>query len=652
MPVPIMTNTNPLHTIANMFDSRAEFPDWEKRISDHFSQEFARPDSVSTIPSLNLVPNHSVMDGQLVRFRCMVQDMFDPEFYLAKYQVRNMKDGAMRTLCGRYRDVVSCGPGEELVTEGPECETGDRLALYCVSPPGEAAWVVDHFRKVEGVEAGPSGTRANNLKRSLEGEVGDMEVETESEAAVSGGTADAVKKHKTDSVPGGAISQTGGTQKPTLNLPLPAPHGKASIVKLYDVKDGDIKLNDIIEVVGIVSLDPNLAVPDADDEMGSSPSLPPPSLVPRLHALTFTHLSHNNPLLPSLPPFPPVNEVARVELLHILTTCMLGDKLAADYLLLHLISKVYLRRDVLVLGKLSLNLHNMTTHEEWPKRLATLLSLFTTNSHYLPLSRATLDNSSFTPKKDFEANRLVSGCLQLGPSTHLWLDETVMTDGQLTAPGLKNLTALGNLITWQKLEYDFKFQAMEYETDIPCLVMSEGRSMLPSDMQIMVKPDQVEARPDLISKTFCEVGASLTGDLLDRIRQYITTSRLLEYNLTENVMKAVQDDFVSMRQADQGMTAEDFHALLVLGRLSNQFNQFCILCMYYVVLVSLSHGRTSLDPQDWEEAKRMQKEKKERAAALPARFVNHILSSLDSIYYFRGGANMANGMPMHLNAGQ
>merc|ERR1711942_470400 len=409
-----------------------------------------------------------------------------------------------------------------------------------------------------------------------------MEVETESEAGVSGGTADAVKKHKTDSVPGGAISQTGGTQKPTLNLPLPAPHGKASIVKLYDVKDGDIKLNDIIEVVGIVSLDPNLAVPDADDEMGSSPSLPPPSLVPRLHALTFTHLSHNNPLLPSLPPFPPVNEVARVELLHILTTCMLGDKLAADYLLLHLISKVYLRKDVLVLGKLSLNLHNMTTHEEWPKRL-------------------------------------VSGSLQLGPSTHLWLDETVMTDGQLTAPGLKNLTALGNLITWQKLEYDFKFQAMEYETDIPCLVMSEGRSMLPSDMQIMVKPDQVEARPDLISKTFCEVGASLTGELLDRIRQYITTSRLLEYNLTENVMKAVQDDFVSMRQADQGMTAEDFHALLVLGR-----------------LISLSHGRTSLDPQDWEEAKRIQKEKRERAAALPS----------------RGGANMANGMPMHLNAGQ
>jgi len=227
-------------------------------------------------------------------------------------------------------------------------------------------------------------------------------------------------------------------------------------------------------------------------------------------------------------------------------------------------------------------------------------------------------NPLLFPKKDFEANRLVAGTLQLGPSTHLWLDETAMTDGQLTAPGLKNLTALGNLITWQKLEYDFKFQSMEYDTDIPCLVMSEGRSMLPSDMQIMIKPSQVEARPDLISKTFGEVGSSLNVELLDRIRQYITACRLTEYNLTEQVMKAVQDDFVSMRQAEQGMTVEDFHALLVLGR-----------------LISLSNGRTCLDPSDWDEAKRMEKERKDRSATLPA----------------RSGANLANGLPMHLNTG-
>ena len=257
-----------------------------------------------------------------------------------------------------------------------------------------------------------------------------------------------------------------------------------------------------------------------------------------------------------------------MELHTLLTTCLRGDKLAADYRLLHLLSRVYMRKDVLCLGKLSLNLHNMTTHEEWPRRLATVLSLLTTNSHYLPLTRNILDSTSFSPRKDFEANRLVSGSLQLAAGTHLWLDETVMTDGQLAQEGVKNLTSLGNLITWQKLEYDFEFQKMEYETDVACLVMSEGRSMLPSDVQLMAKPEGVEVRPDLISKTFNEVGAGMSGELLDRLRRYITTARMGEFSLTEQVMKAVQDDFVSMRQTDQGITMEEFAPWGVIGSIT------------------------------------------------------------------------------------
>ena len=267
--------------------------------------------------------------------------------------------------------------------------------------------------------------------------------------------------------------------------------------------------------------------------------------------------------------------------------------------------------------------------------MSTVLSLLTTNSHYLPLTRNNLDSTSFSPRKDFEANRLVSGSLQLASGTHLWLDETVMTDGQLSQVGVKNLTSLGNLITWQKLEYDFEFQKMEYETDVPCLVMSEGRSMLPSDVQLMTRPEGVEVRPDLISKTFSEVGAGLSGELLDRLRRYITTARMGEFSLTEQVMKAVQDDFVSMRQTDQGITMEQFHSLLVLGRLGELkvFYTYSINISFIYFSVSLSYGRSTLTPGDWEDAKRMEKERRERAASLPA----------------RPGAHMANGMNVHLN---
>ena len=55
--------------------------------------------------------------------------------------------------------------------------------------------------------------------------------------------------------------------------------------------------------------------------------------------------------------------------------------------------------------------------------------------------------------------------------------------------------------------------------------------------------------------------------LLDRLRRYITTSG---FDLTKHVMKALQDDFVTMRQTEQCISVEAFHSFLVLGRLSEK----------------------------------------------------------------------------------
>merc|ERR1719222_1515712 len=138
-----------------------------------------------------------------------------------------------------------------------------------------------------------------------------------------------------------------------------------------------------------------------------------------------------------------------------------------------------------------------------------------------------------------------------------------MTDGQLTAQGLANLTALGNVITWQRAEYDFKFQKLEYDTDIPCLVLSEGRAMLPSDLQLMLKPD-CKASVDVITEKYSGVGSYLTAALLTKLRTFLT--------------------------------------LLVLAR-----------------LVAKGHGRSSLLEEDWEKAKAMEVERRARVATLPPR---------------------------------
>ena len=46
-----------------------------------------------------------------------------------------------------------------------------------------------------------------------------------------------------------------------------------------------------------------------------------------------------------------------------------------------------------------------------------------------------MNGRRFVPFKDYSANRLMSGLLQLSERTHLVLDETAMEAGQLDATG-------------------------------------------------------------------------------------------------------------------------------------------------------------------------------------------------------------------------
>lgn len=134
------------------------------------------------------------------------------------------------------------------------------------------------------------------------------------------------------------------------------------------------------------------------------------------------------------------------------------------------------------------------------------------------MSLQNMNQIRLVPKKDYVANRLVSGALQLAKNTSLYLDETQLEQGQLdttggsprkpqevdsedsnasifpvlvtelgwicysvvfVAAGVRNVTALGNLISWQKVDYDFNYHQMEFPCNINVLVASEGRSLLP-----------------------------------------------------------------------------------------------------------------------------------------------------------------------------
>ena len=99
-------------------------------------------------------------------------------------------------------------------------------------------------------------------------------------------TVEKIKRQKA-SVATGSSSAPNSKVLSNLNLPIPSANGRACIVKICDIADGEIKLHDLMEFVGVVSLDPALSVPEEEEaSMSTSPALPPPSLVPRLHVLT------------------------------------------------------------------------------------------------------------------------------------------------------------------------------------------------------------------------------------------------------------------------------------------------------------------------------------------------------------------------------
>ena len=205
---------------------------------------------------------------------------------------------------------------------------------------------------------------------------------------------------------------------------------------------------------------------------------------------------------------------------------------------------------------------------------------------------------------------LFSGLLQLSHGTHLILDETCMKDGQLTPDGIKNLTSLGTMIKIQSLDYDFGFHNLAFDTDIPCLVLSEGRSMLPNDVQVMLKPEK-DVTKESVDEIFANFSSKyLEKEMISRIRNYITLAKNINFDLTEETQNFVQEDFVRERQSGELIkTTDDLHSLLVFGR-----------------LLSISRGEKALNPSVWNEAKLLEQQRKSRTVHLPTRTTPNVIS--------------------------
>jgi hypothetical protein len=188
------------------------------------------------------------------------------------------------------------------------------------------------------------------------------------------------------------------------------------------------------------------------------------SMSKTIHCIQYKKLSHNNPLmyhLPTLNENQSRNEItldlsfvffsniqrylflsvslARQSLVSLFECIFPNDVLLCEYLLLHLLSRTYVRQPSSAYGKLSLNLSHISS-EQYAALEQVLQMILPLHSH-LALTVNTLNTMQLMPNKnvikddDNSQNKLMRTPLQLPFNSHLLMDERQMECGQLTTLG-------------------------------------------------------------------------------------------------------------------------------------------------------------------------------------------------------------------------
>ncbi|KAI9310838.1 putative alanine racemase-domain-containing protein [Dichotomocladium elegans] len=486
----------------------------------------------------------------------MVQDTgLGQEMFVSAYKGRDDK-----LVCYQYTE----DPVDMNSHEIPSDYLGERTLIYCVSPPGETPWLRQRLY----------GSNNSPLEKAFDGLT---------------------------------ISQTDKPTAPSSSqrvnkFPLPHKDHVSAAVKFYSSTDS-IRVGQLIEVIGVLT-NPSSSniVHDNEEEDGFRSALG--SLdVPVVHAITHRSLEgqasnafSSGDVIPDMP-----HHDIRAKLIEYLSAGLGGDKLAAEFVLLMLVSRVTNKNRGVKVGHFTLNLTNFpdcsekltSLYEPSNKATRVIFGVLENIVHHcvvLPLSIDLLNKTEFMPRSVNES--LHSGILQLSTGTLLLVDETALTEGKLVDKGVRNIQALSNVINHQSLTYMFPYSQFEFDTDLLVMTLSHGKSMLPNQCSLRLDPTY-----------YLDEVPQLTETSLEQFRMYMQDIRHLEYDIPEDVSLYIQNAFVNERKSATANgttlpTQEDLMLRVSLAR-----------------MVSLSFGEPQLSKSSYDYATRLDVERKDRFLA-------------------------------------
>ncbi|KAL8462886.1 hypothetical protein ACS0TY_033768 [Phlomoides rotata] len=497
--------------------------DWG--VGDLFRQFLFDNGGLSQVPLLNPSTIKWVQPNTLVRFRGMIQDMLGNEFYIGAY-----KDGD-KWITNKFSDAPQCP-----VNASSDMRIWERRLLYCIPVPGQNSWVESSLDAMRNPLANSISPQREKRPREDDTAMTDVDAVESSHA---GEDSPSFKKMREDGMTVESpnlqkITTEGNTPNSSL-VPVVERNSFPCLLKIYDSLESDLKLNDVFEFIGVLTFDPDITVGGAGndeliDDLCEDVSVHlPPAKVPRLHCVVHKKLEVSD-LLPSsqFELTSPVIKEVREALLGHLTAVLGNDRLAAEYMLLHLLSRVHARVDSIAVGKLSLNLTclNKESISVFGNNIKLAVENLVPFTDYAPLTVDYLNTVSLAPKKDYNTNRLVSGLLQLAEGSHLTIDETSLQSGTLNSMGVENALVLKNMIESQQVQYDFTYYKMEMAADVQLLILSEGKSnIMPADLVLPLRPSSVGS------------ATGVDGEILKAWRWYLATMKTLPHSIEPHLQK-------------------------------------------------------------------------------------------------------------------
>ncbi|KAJ1916135.1 hypothetical protein IWQ60_008204 [Tieghemiomyces parasiticus] len=498
-------------------------------------------------------------------------------------------EAAPRLFC-KYTDrIVAAGPETNavpapLALDAANC--GEKQLLYTVPIPGEAAWVA----------------KADATGQLPEGNTGPLPGEDEvNSVAGDGEAAQPLPKR--------------------LNIPAKTPPTAAdrasAIVKIYDT-DRCPLVAEAVEVVGVFEW--FYPFEGHGDHQ-----------LPCIHAIYYKPVNSatlNSDASVSAAKSETDFDTCRQHAIDILARGLGGDTLAAEFFLLSTLASVN-RVHNMAVGRFVLNLCNIPSQHD-PTSGATAATPATINDHtvpsvstplrafaaavtatlpftsYLPLDLDFLNRTAFVPHNESGSGDdgigLTTGRLQLVTGTHLLVDETAMGNGQLRDRGIINIQALAQILTDLKIEYRYPYQAIEFETNLRAVILSDGKSFLPADCLVPLEAAAAEA----MKQEGMPVAVGDDEERAEAVRRYVASCQAIEYTIPPHMAEKIQAAYVEERK----------ESALHSGTKEPLVNQLDLSYKLTLAkLITLSYGLAELTDEVWARTCTLDDQRKERVAA-------------------------------------